>query len=472
MAGNLSYSVGLFEFQTDGFRPNNDLDQHIFDAFAQASLSYKTSVQWEFRYTTRENGDLTLGFDPYATLQGVSRQEIEDKSWRLGAHHAFSPNSRVIASAIYEDNELVDTITEQIPGLYDLTSKNSFPEKIYNIEVQHLLSKERFGIVTGAGWIKVNRGDVSELEIVYPPPIPPDVFSTPFFSDVQHLNLYLYSQIHYPKNVTWTVGGSADFLNDTKDDYSDENQFNPKLGVVWTPLPGTTFRAAAFRVLTRTLVSTGQTIEPTQVAGFNQFFDDVGGTKSWRYGAALDQKFSDAVYGGVEVSQRDLDVPLQFFDQNTGVMEFKWFDSRERLGRAYLYWTPHRWVALSGEYQYEHIDNENASISGDYTYIKIHRVPLGLGFFHPSGIFFRLKETYFNQKGDFVSPLTFSVEPGSDSFWITDASIGYRLPKRLGLATIEGKNLFDKTFHYRDPDPGNPSITPGRAVYFKLTISL
>ena len=472
VAGNLSYSVGLFEFQTDGFRPNNDLDQHIFDAFAQASLSYKTSVQWEFRYTTRENGDLTLGFDPYATLQGVSRQEIEDKSWRLGAHHAFSPNSRVIASAIYEDNELVDTITEQIPGLYDLTSKNSFPEKIYNIEVQHLLSKERFGIVTGAGWIKVNRGDVSELEIVYPPPIPPDVFSTPFFSDVQHLNLYLYSQIHYPKNVTWTVGGSADFLNDTKDDYSDENQFNPKLGVVWTPLPGTTFRAAAFRVLTRTLVSTGQTIEPTQVAGFNQFFDDVGGTKSWRYGAALDQKFSDAVYGGVEVSQRDLDVPLQFFDQNTGVMEFKWFDSRERLGRAYLYWTPHRWVALSGEYQYEHIDNENASISGDYTYIKIHRVPLGLGFFHPSGIFFRLKETYFNQKGDFVSPLTFSVEPGSDSFWITDASIGYRLPKRLGLATIEGKNLFDKTFHYRDPDPGNPSITPGRAVYFKLTISL
>jgi tetratricopeptide (TPR) repeat protein len=472
VAGNLSYSVGLFGFQTDGFRPNNDLDLHIFDAFAQASLSYKTSVQGEFRYTTRENGDLTLGFDPNVTLPGVSRQELEEKSWRLGAHHAFSPNSRIIASAIYEDNELVDTITDQIPGVYDLSLKDTFTDKVYSLEVQHLLSKERFGTVIGAGWIKVDKGHVSDIEVIFPPPIPPDVSSIPFDSDIQHINLYLYSQIHYPKNVTWTIGGSADFLNDTKDNYSDENQFNPKLGVVWTSLHGTTFRAAAFRVLTRTLVSTGQTIEPTQVAGFNQFFDDVGGTKSWRYGAAVDQKFSEAVYGGVEVSQRDLEVPIMFFTDPMAPPEFQWFDSRVRLGRAYLYWTPHRWVALSGEYQYEHIDNENEWIAGDYTNLKIQRVPLGLGFFHPSGIFFKLKETYFYQKGDFVSPLTFTVEPGSDSFWITDASIGYRLPKRLGLATIEGRNLFDQKFNYRDPDPGNPSLIPGRAVYFKITLSL
>jgi hypothetical protein len=43
--------------------------------------------------------------------------------------------------------------------------------------------------------------------------------------------------------------------------------------------PGTTLRAAAFRVLKRTLI-TDQTLEPTQVAGFNQFFDDANLTEA------------------------------------------------------------------------------------------------------------------------------------------------------------------------------------------------
>jgi len=460
VAGKLSYSVGLFGFHTDGFRPNNDLDQHIFDGFAQASLSYKTSVQGEFRYTTRENGDLTLGFDPNAFYPGL-RQEIEDKSMRLGGQHVFSPSSRIIANAVYEDNRLVDTTTDQIPGEFEITVQNAFPEKIYSLELQHLLSKERFSTVSGAGWIKINRGDVLDVEVTYPPPIPPDEFSQEFNSDITHINLYLYSEIHFPKNVTWTVGASADFVNDTKDNQSDRNQFNPKLGVVWTPLPGTTFRAAAFRVLTRTLVSTGQTIEPTQVAGFNQFFDDVGGTDSWRYGAAVDQRFSDAVYGGLEYSQRDLDVPIMF-SSDTAPPSLEKFESKERLGRAYLYWTPHRWVALSGEYQYERINNENGAIAGDYTFLKTQRLPLGVSFFHPCGWIARAKGTYYRQETD----------PGSDQFWVFDGSIGYRLPKRFGLASIEARNLFDQKFNYRDPDPGNPSLIPGRAVYFRLTISL
>ena len=61
-------------------------------------------------------------------------------------------------------------------------------------------------------------------------------------------------------------------------------------------------RAAAFRVLKRTLI-TDQTLEPTQVAGFNQFFDDLNGTEAWRYGGAIDQKFTDTIFGGVRVLQ-------------------------------------------------------------------------------------------------------------------------------------------------------------------------
>jgi hypothetical protein len=41
-----------------------------------------------------------------------------------------------------------------------------------------------------------------------------------------------------------------------------------------------------------------QTIEPTQVAGFNQFFVDAEGTDAWRYGIAMDQKFSKDLFAG------------------------------------------------------------------------------------------------------------------------------------------------------------------------------
>jgi outer membrane receptor protein involved in Fe transport len=78
--------------------------------------------------------------------------------------------------------------------------------------------------------------------------------------------------------VTFTVGASVDSLSGDSL-AEDTTQFNPKFGVTWNPFAATTVRAAAFRTVRRTLI-TEQTLEPTQVAGFNQFFDDVNLTKT------------------------------------------------------------------------------------------------------------------------------------------------------------------------------------------------
>jgi len=167
-----------------------------------------------------------------------------------------------------------------------------------------------------------------------------------------------------------TVGGSADFF---EDGIKDRNQFNPKFGVTWNPFSATTLRAAVFRTLKRTLVA-DQTVEPTQVAGFNQFFDDFNSTESWRYGIAADQKFSKDIYGGIEYSRRNLNVPTEVNSASpaasvTVVQRLNW---EERLGRAYLYWAPHPWLGLSGEYQYERFDREaSPSVSGERTLQRI-----------------------------------------------------------------------------------------------------
>ena len=162
-------------------------------------------------------------------------------------------------------------------------------------------------------------------------------------TDIGHFNAYMYSNIDLLKDLIATVGFSVDYLSGSDDVISDgeESQFNPKFGVTWTPLSGTTFRATASRVLRRTLI-TEQTLEPTQVAGFNQFYDDFNSTEAWRYGGAVDQKFTENVLGGAEVSYRDKETPNIDFATNTLTN----LSSTEWLGRAYMFWTPHPWLAL------------------------------------------------------------------------------------------------------------------------------
>jgi len=38
----------------------------------------------------------------------------------------------------------------------------------------------------------------------------------------------------------------------------------------------------------------------------------------------------------------------------------------------------------------------------------------------------------------------------SDSFFLVDASIGYRFNKRFGIFSLEVRNLFDTEFFYQD----------------------
>ena len=186
----------------------------------------------------------------------------------------------------------------------------------------------------------------------------PSPIVSPVESDIRHTNLYLYTYINCLKNVTLTIGASGDFF---QGGIVDRNQFNPKLGVTWNPFPSTTLRGALFRTFNRTLINS-QTIEPTQVAGFNQFFDDSEATDAWRYGLAVDQKFSKDLFGGAEFSGRHLNVPYESIIANTSVI--RKVDWEESLGRVYLFWTPHPWFALSAQYQYERFEREKAFVSG------------------------------------------------------------------------------------------------------------
>jgi outer membrane receptor protein involved in Fe transport len=102
-----------------------------------------------------------------------------------------------------------------------------------------------------------------------------------------------------------------------------------------------------------------------------------------------------------------------------------------------------------------------------------HRVPLGINFFHPSGLGASATATYYNQDGNFGGLFTGNtIRHGSDDFWTVDAGISYRLPKRYGFIAVGASNLFDKKFKYFDPDINNASIRPDRTIFTRITLAL
>jgi tetratricopeptide (TPR) repeat protein len=453
-----SFSLGGFHFQTDGWRTNAEQKDSIGSTFLQFELSPKTSIQAEVRRREITRGDIQQRFFPEEFSPGLT-DRIDSFAVRLGGRHSFSPNSIILGTVMFQDREnMEETLSPPVE------SRGNLPQNAFGFELQHLFRSLPFNLTSGVGYFKNDQ----KVRITIGIPPEPPFFDSRIGLDVRHFNAYSYANLNLLKDVTLTVGGSFDYVygDDAFVQDGKSAQFNPKFGIIWNPWADTTLRAAAFRVLKRTLI-TDQTLEPTQVAGFNQFFDDIDITSSWRYGTAIDQKFTKDLFGGLEFSGRDLKIPL--IDSTVSPPTNQNFDGKEYLSRAYLFWAPHPWLAFRTEYMFEQFKNDRGI--GEPTKINTHRVPLGLNFFHPSGLGAALLATYYNQDGKFVRS-QLCCESGRDDFWTVDAAINYRLPKRYGFVTVGASNLFNQKFKYFEVDRDNPRIQPDRTLFVKLTLAL
>lgn len=454
-----SFSGGYSRFQTDGWRENADQKDNIGNVFAQYELTYNTSIQAEYRHRDVETGDLRQRFFPEDFLPEERESEDRD-TYRLGIRHAFSPNSIVLGSFMYQNASVRINDKQPREPLYtEIDLKR--PEDAFSGEGQYLFRSKYVDVVSGVGYFSINGQIDTTVSTILPPPF--DKFKGEQSTDLNHTNLYAYSYLKPLDGVTVTIGASGDLTEGDSPDVAGKNEFNPKFGIMWSPFSGTLIRAAAFRVLKRTLI-TDQTLEPTQVAGFNQFFDDINGTEAWRYGAAVDQKFSQDVLGGVEFSKRDLESSTT--DQFGNLITADW---DEYLARAYLYWVPHPWVALRAEYQFERFERDREFTRGIEN-LDTQRVPMGISFFHPSGLGASLQLTYYNQDGNFERD-DGVFQSGRDSFWLVDTAINYRLPKRYGFITLGINNIFDQDFDYYETDFNNPTIQPDRVIFGRITLS-
>jgi hypothetical protein len=214
---------------------------------------------------------------------------------------------------------------------------------------------------------------------------------------------------------------------------------------------------------------TQQTLEPTQVAGFNQFYDDPPGTDAWRYGVAVDQKFTKNLFGGIEASKRDLEVPTLFV--GAGNVDVQKHDWDEYLARTYLFFTPHEWVSLRAEYEFEKFERDRDSFAA-FDHVETHKVPVGINVFHPSGLSWSFAATYLYQDGKFLRNSDFEFQSGDRDLWFLDTGVRYRLPDRYGFISFGINNLLDEDDGYQATDVRNPAYRPGRLIFGSVTLSL
>ena len=132
--GKASFSLGYYQFKTDGFRRNATQEDQIANAFSSCELYHKRAFR---RSTDTERpNEVICDSDAFRRTSSPAEPTTEERhTVRLGGRHDFSPKSIVLGSFIYSDTDV---------SLRDESSKpsrsmeNKTPQRAFSEELQHL----------------------------------------------------------------------------------------------------------------------------------------------------------------------------------------------------------------------------------------------------------------------------------------------------------------------------------------------
>lgn len=468
-----SISLGQFHYETKGFRTNNDQNHDIFNVFAQHALTSKLNIQAEVRTRSSDQGNLLQNFDEPSDnprdAQNRIRRKIDEDSVRVGAKYDMAPNQNIIASGQF-NNRRSEDIDPFISSTADTHS--AFKAEAFQTEIQYQFRSHRFNALAGSGIYRTSFDQ--NTRVVNSITGEPCCFGTSDRHSENNrdnkTNGYIYTNLNFTPNLNATAGFSYDFYKMRE---IPIDGFNPKFGLQWNLNNFFRLRMAWIETIKAPL-ATNQTIEPTQVAGFNQLFDDINGTKSRRMGIGLDAHYKNKVLSGFEISNRDLSIPVlpdSTIPKLTGQNhDFDFINQKENLYYGYLYGILHKNWTVKSEIRFEKL--LRSPRSDDLNRLDTFSMPIGIDYFSPQGIFANLTGTFVHQKVDRRG----EINDGVEKFFLVDASVGYRLPKRMGILSLEARNIFDEAFLFQNINiQTSQSIVsrfvPMRTIFARVTLN-
>lgn len=475
--GPIVVGLGQYHYEFDGYADNNDQKRDIYGATVQWQPAPSTVLFSEYRHDERDFGDLSLGFG-VEDIAPDFRTRINSDRWRLGLRQSLRPNMDLIATVagfdgtVRQTDRVVTPANPMFPFPVTTGIRANNDNNGWLGELQFVYRGSAGALNSGAGYYDSNSVRETIAASSFEIPGIGSMGLTDYSRDknhTRHKNAYAYWSATPYKRLSYTLGLAYD---DYRGLTLDRDQFSPKFGVLWEPADGLQLRAVAARSLKRALVAE-QTLEPTQVAGFTQMFDDLNGTDAKLYGIAMDARLGTDVFLGAELRGRDLTVP--YTDQDGDNRRTDW---KERNGALYAYWTPTDNIAVRAELLYGDLTYDQQLPRRDVPWstrsLKTTEVPLSVAYFSPRGYSARFVARWIDQDARLVKTFdpTATGRSESDRFWTADLEFGYRLPKHYGRVTLGARNLFDQDFGYQEPDLNHPNLARERTFYLSLSLAL
>jgi predicted Zn-dependent protease len=470
-----SMKVEAKAYSDDGFRKNTEQSGEVYSAFLEGAITGRDTLQFNAIVGNRETGDLPLRDIPI--LISPEQFETDEYNFGLGWHRSFSPGTDLAVSAIWNKTDQTGTILDPVtlePTAVSSTASLSGPQ----LEAQFVHRTGRYGWIVGAGGfdgtldLSSTLGGSLEGSELYG-----NAYGYVKVSDLGPVELVGGLAVESVDSPVGLIPPRDSFIIPTDVRYQN-TLVSPKFGLTSTfPEAGLTIRAAGFSRLAPS-IGRLQSLEPTQVSGFNQFYEDVGGTKSENYGIGFDQQFIGKIFFGGWWLIRHLEIPEATCPTPTAAgcnlqaaTELVTRDSKGDLASAYFNVLIGRYVAGTIDWDLDQRKFTNTQISNVglfQDYVKTERYHPQVRVFLPIGFFAAVGATYRTQRveeyDDFTVQQTTNVE--RPKFWTMDAQVGWRLPNRLGFVSLEGTNLTDREFDFYEQSL-QEQVIPARRVVLR-----
>ena len=454
-----AFSLSGYRYLTDGFRANSDTDETVYSAFAQVDITPTFSVQAEAKKWQRTIGDIDMLFDPN-DFSTTDRRYTNQNMQRIGLHQKPGINSDIIVSLSRSkrrtDIQLLGnnpTVDEQLD--IDLTQSES----------QYLYTGKNFNVQTGFAKHDI---DVSQVQVIDWTNIfgvlcpgflsPSSCGSTLNYSTNQDV-FYIYTQYNFSDSVSLNLGGSYDKLDSRGLHIS---KFNPKAGIQWSASPATRFNLAYFETVKRPLFIQ-QVLEPTQLSGFNQFYDESNGTTASNYALGFNSNTNKLSYG-LSIHRRDLKIPQFSSNAFTETQP-----RREMIYRGHINWLASSSWSFNVTPEKEVYNNQAAGP----TKLSTLHLPLNARYHVAKDISASYTLNYVRQQ---VTLADSSFTRTREDFVTVNLGLRLNLDKRLGYIGIDVTNVFKQSFIYQDlnffrGEPVYARYLPIRTILLKANLN-
>ena len=525
--GNFSYSIDTDYLYDPGQRPNNEITRSETYFQVKVQLTPQDIIFFQTKYQDVRQGDVVQYYDQRDFAPGLHFRELQQPAiLLLGYHHEWAPGIHTLLLAgrladeisfsnlntdadlaafdpfnqavirpnlsrsliILHDSEgrVVSDSQGIFPGFLplDLHYHSSFTT--YTGELNQIWEQENNTLIAGARFQSGEFHTSDRLDHAYAPIF----FNDPaaahdFNTSLERQSIYIYDIWQPFRELSLTAALSYDHL-EFPTNYRNppivsgedsRDRLSPKVGVVWNPIGNLYLRGAYARSLGGVSFDQSVSLEPNQVAGFNQVFRSiisesvVGSVAAPTYdtaGILIEDRFPTGTYVGLQAMllQSDVDRTVGTFDAfltppsppfppridppivpSTTPQKLRYEEQdllvtfNQLVGDEWSFGARYQLSYSNLQTIFPEIPTSISPGADHRQKATLHQGQLFALYNHPSGFFARLEGYWARQSNVGYSPDI----PGDDIFQC-NAYAGYRFRRNYGEVTLGFLNMTDQDY--------------------------